>query len=111
MSPAPFRLIGQSCGINRVRVCPQQPHLVAFWGDNGQVRVLNVQQQLQELAGEQEATGGARAKQQVRRNQSVGTRKQSILTGKRNTEAMIRALEVLRGAENIINGGSGIGTR
>ena len=61
----PSRLVSQSCGINRVRVCPQQPHLVAFWGDNGQVRVLDIKLLLEELAGEQEATAGARAKQQV----------------------------------------------
>jgi len=38
---------------------------VAFWGDNGQVRVLDIKLLLEELAGEQEATAGARAKQQV----------------------------------------------
>jgi hypothetical protein len=61
------RLVQQTCGINRVRVCPQQPHLTAFWGDNAQVRVVDVGQQLAALAGEEEVVGHkAATKVQVR---------------------------------------------
>lgn len=60
------RLVGQSCGINRVRCCPQQPGLAALWCDNGSVRLLDVNQQLQQLAAETEASGKAANKLQVR---------------------------------------------
>lgn len=33
---------------------PQQPGVLAVWNDNKQVRILDVTQQLQELAEEQE---------------------------------------------------------
>lgn len=37
-----LRQIGLSCGVNRVRAMPQQPGVVAAWGDNGQVSVRAV---------------------------------------------------------------------
>eukprot|EP00878_Enallax_costatus_P033373 GHUV01036797.1.p1 GENE.GHUV01036797.1~~GHUV01036797.1.p1 ORF type:complete len:463 (+),score=125.34 GHUV01036797.1:104-1492(+) len=59
------RLVGQSCAINRVRCCPQQPGVVALWCDNGSVRLLDVNQQLQQLAAETEAGSKASNKVQV----------------------------------------------
>jgi ribosome assembly protein RRB1 len=59
-------LVQQSCGINRVRSCPQQPGLVALWGDNGSVRLLDVGEQLQQLAAEQEVASKAASKSTVR---------------------------------------------
>lgn len=34
-----LRQVALSCGVNRVRAMPQQPGVVASWGDNGQVSV------------------------------------------------------------------------
>eukprot|EP00879_Flechtneria_rotunda_P014031 GHRR01014658.1.p1 GENE.GHRR01014658.1~~GHRR01014658.1.p1 ORF type:complete len:366 (+),score=106.34 GHRR01014658.1:218-1315(+) len=59
------RLVGQSCAINRVRCCHQQPGLVAMWGDNGSVRLLDLSEQLQQLAAEAEVASRAASKLQV----------------------------------------------
>ncbi|KAF6264703.1 WD40-repeat-containing domain protein [Scenedesmus sp. NREL 46B-D3] len=59
------RLVAQSCGINRVRSCPQQPGLAALWGDNGSVRLLDVGEQLRQLAAEVEVASKAASKAQV----------------------------------------------
>ncbi|KAF8065712.1 grwd1 [Scenedesmus sp. PABB004] len=59
------RLVSQPCGINRVRACQARPGLVAVWGDNGSVRVLDVAAQLAALAGEVEVDGKAGAKGSV----------------------------------------------
>ena len=34
-----LRQVALSCGVNRVRAMPQQPGVIAAWGDNGQVSV------------------------------------------------------------------------
>lgn len=49
-----YRLIAQSSGINRLRAMPQRPGVLAVWHDNRQVRILDVTQQLEELAAEEE---------------------------------------------------------
>jgi ribosome assembly protein RRB1 len=41
-------------GINRIRSCPQQPNVVAVWGDNGQVKLLDGAKLIKELAEEVE---------------------------------------------------------
>lgn len=35
-----FRMVAMNCGVNRIRSMPQQPGVVAVWGDNAQVRAL-----------------------------------------------------------------------
>ena len=34
-----LRKVSHMGGVNRVRACPQQQHVVATWGDNAQVQV------------------------------------------------------------------------
>jgi hypothetical protein len=60
------RLITQTCGINRVRCCPQRSGLVAVWGDNGSVRLLDLAAQLESLAAETEPATRAASKTQAR---------------------------------------------
>lgn len=51
-----YRQVAMPCGVNRVRSMPQQPALVAIWGDNGQVRLIDGSKLLSELAVEAEPT-------------------------------------------------------
>ncbi|KAG2490584.1 hypothetical protein HYH03_010978 [Edaphochlamys debaryana] len=51
-----FRMVSQPCGVNRVRSMPQQPAVVAVWGDNAQVRLVDGSKLLSELAAETEPT-------------------------------------------------------
>jgi hypothetical protein len=60
-----YRLVSQSCGINRVRCCWQHPGLVALWCDNGSVRLVDVGEQLKQLAAEAEVLSKAASKTQV----------------------------------------------
>lgn len=48
-----------------MRCCWQHPGLVALWCDNGSVRVLNVDEQLKQLAAETEVLSKAASKTQV----------------------------------------------
>lgn len=41
-------------GVNRVRSCPQQPSMVAVWGENGQVKMLDGDKLLKEMDTEVE---------------------------------------------------------
>ena len=50
---ATARLVQQSSGINRLRAMPQRPGVLASWHDNKQVRIIDVTQQLEELAAEE----------------------------------------------------------
>ncbi|EFJ52570.1 hypothetical protein VOLCADRAFT_55730, partial [Volvox carteri f. nagariensis] len=51
-----YRRIAMPCGVNRVRAMPQQPALVAVWGDNGQVRLIDGSKLVSDLAAETEPT-------------------------------------------------------
>ncbi|KAG1679165.1 hypothetical protein FOA52_000521 [Chlamydomonas sp. UWO 241] len=57
-----YRMVNQPCGVNRVRSCPQQPAVVAVWGDNGQVKMLDGDALLKELAADTESMVKAKAK-------------------------------------------------
>jgi hypothetical protein len=48
-----YRNIAARCPINRVRCMHQQPGIVAHWGENGIVTVVNVSKVLTELAEEE----------------------------------------------------------
>lgn len=60
-----YRLVQQSNGINRLRAMPQRPGVLAVWQDNKQVRLLDVTQQLEELAAEEELPPAKPAKVQL----------------------------------------------
>ena len=47
-------MVNHAGGINRIRSCPQQPAVVAVWGDGGQVKILDGSKLLKELADEVE---------------------------------------------------------
>ncbi|GIL71749.1 hypothetical protein Vretimale_817 [Volvox reticuliferus] len=51
-----YRRVAMPCGVNRVRAMPQQPALVAVWGDNAQVRLIDGSKLVSELASETEPT-------------------------------------------------------
>ncbi|KXZ51975.1 hypothetical protein GPECTOR_11g97 [Gonium pectorale] len=51
-----FRKVAMTCGVNRVRSMPQQPAVVAVWGDNAQVKLLDGSKLVAELAAESEPT-------------------------------------------------------
>jgi hypothetical protein len=51
--------------MNRVRCCWQHPGLVALWCDNGSVRLVDVGEQLKQLAAESEVLSKAASKTQV----------------------------------------------
>lgn len=56
----PSRLVNHMGGINRLRSCPQQPGVVAVWGENAQVKILDGNKLLKELAGEEEPSAKAK---------------------------------------------------
>ena len=49
-----YRTVMHVGGVNRVRACPQQPGLVAVWGDSGSVKLLDATKLLKELSEETE---------------------------------------------------------
>ncbi|GLC41148.1 hypothetical protein PLESTB_001796300 [Pleodorina starrii] len=51
-----YRRVAMPCGVNRIRAMPQQPALVAVWGDNAQVRLIDGSKLVSELAAETEPT-------------------------------------------------------
>ncbi|GIL45981.1 hypothetical protein Vafri_3086 [Volvox africanus] len=51
-----YRRVAMPCGVNRIRAMPQQPALVAVWGDNAQVRLIDGSKLVSELASETEPT-------------------------------------------------------
>ncbi|KAG2437786.1 hypothetical protein HXX76_005406 [Chlamydomonas incerta] len=51
-----FRMVAMNCGVNRIRSMPQQPGVVAVWGDNAQVKLIDGSKLLAELAAETEPT-------------------------------------------------------
>jgi len=57
-----YRMVNHMGGVNRVRSCPQQPALVAVWGDNAQVKLIDGSKLIKELADEVEPSTKARAK-------------------------------------------------
>lgn len=54
------RRVAHSGGINRIRCMPQQPNVVAAWGDSGRVSVFDVADQLKATVAEpyKEQKGG-----------------------------------------------------
>mmetsp|Transcript_35707 Transcript_35707/g.43074 ORF Transcript_35707/g.43074 Transcript_35707/m.43074 type:complete len:495 (-) Transcript_35707:253-1737(-) len=46
------RQVAHHGGVNRIRVCPQQPNLVSTWADSGHVQVWDVTPQLQAVLEE-----------------------------------------------------------
>lgn len=52
-----YRMVAHTGGINRVRSMPQQSPVVAVWGDNAQVKVLDGSKLVSELASETEPSG------------------------------------------------------
>jgi len=50
----PCRMVNHHGGVNRVRSCPQQPGMVAVWGDNAKVDIIDGTRLLQEMAAESE---------------------------------------------------------
>lgn len=59
------RLLTQGCATNRLRVMPQQPGIIAMWGDVGSVKLLDATAQLAELAAEEEPKSKQAARVQV----------------------------------------------
>ncbi|KAI3435911.1 hypothetical protein D9Q98_001969 [Chlorella vulgaris] len=57
-----LRKVAHTGGINRVRACPQQPHLVASWADTAQVQLWDLGEQLAELRDEAVPVAGASGK-------------------------------------------------
>ncbi|GFR42565.1 hypothetical protein Agub_g3463 [Astrephomene gubernaculifera] len=51
-----YRRIAMPCGVNRVRSMPQQPAVIAVWGDNAQVKLFDGSKLVSELASETEPT-------------------------------------------------------
>jgi ribosome assembly protein RRB1 len=47
-----IRKVAHAGGVNRVRACPQQQHVVATWADTAQVQVWDLSQQLAEIRDE-----------------------------------------------------------
>lgn len=57
-----YRFVAMNCGVNRIRSMPQQPAVVAVWGDNAQVKVIDGGRLVSELAGEEEPTAATAGK-------------------------------------------------
>ncbi|EFN54331.1 hypothetical protein CHLNCDRAFT_135568 [Chlorella variabilis] len=57
-----IRKVAHTGGINRVRSCPQQPHVAASWADTAQVQVWDLGEQLGELRDEAAPAAGAQGK-------------------------------------------------
>jgi hypothetical protein len=53
------RTIGQKAAVNRLRCMPQQPGIVAVWGENSVVSMLNLSKTIADLT-EQEPKGKAK---------------------------------------------------
>ncbi|CAL8471187.1 g10729 [Coccomyxa elongata] len=63
-----LRQVALSCGVNRVRAMPQQPGVIAAWGDNGQVSIWDMGMQVNEvtLAEDERAQRGRPQRQEPR---------------------------------------------
>ena len=61
-----YRTINHNGGVNRIRSCPQQPGLVAVWGDTGVVKLLDGTPLLQELAEEKEPSTRQKGKAELK---------------------------------------------
>lgn len=57
-----IRKVAHTGGINRVRACPQQPHIVASWADTAQVQVWDLSAQLNELKDEAAPAAGSQGR-------------------------------------------------
>ncbi|KAI7841913.1 hypothetical protein COHA_004441 [Chlorella ohadii] len=57
-----IRKVAHTGGINRVRACPQQPHIVASFADTAQVQVWDLSTQLNELKDEAAPVAGSQGK-------------------------------------------------
>ncbi len=56
-----LRMLKHRGCVNRVRSCPQHPHLVSTWSDTGRVHVYDVSAELGELERSSGSAGGASA--------------------------------------------------